>query len=113
MIAPGLPALPLSGSAEPTFPRLQLSSDQQDLIMISASEILFVDPSVSDIETILGNLRPGVHAVVLDERRPAARQIAAALECREGLDAVHLIAHGAPGRVVFAASEWSAETLEE
>jgi collagen type VII alpha len=72
------------------------------------SEILFVDPAVSDLETILGNLRPEVHAIMLDARWPAARQIAAALEGRSALDAVHVIAHGAPGRVNFAAGEWSA-----
>ena len=43
------------------------------------SEILFVDPAVSDIATILGGLRPEVEAIVLDSSRPAARQIAEAL----------------------------------
>ena len=38
--------------------------------MARASEILFVDPSVSDLETILGNLRPEVRAIVLDGNRP-------------------------------------------
>ena len=73
------------------------------------SEILFVDPAVSDIATILGGLRPEVEAIVLDSSRPAARQISAALRDRRGLDAVHVIAHGAPGGVRFAAGEWSAD----
>jgi hypothetical protein len=42
-------------------------------------EFLFVDPNVADLDTILGNLRPGVAAIVLDPGRPAARQIATAL----------------------------------
>ena len=77
------------------------------------SEILFVDPSVSALGTILGNLRPGVEAIVLDSARPAARQIAAALDGRHGLRSVHIMAHGAPGRVSFAAGAWSSETLED
>ena len=81
--------------------------------MARRSEILFVDPSVSDLDTILGNLRPGVEAIVLGAAQPAAQQIAAALEGRHGLSAVHIIAHGAPGRVNFAAGDWSADTLEE
>ena len=76
-------------------------------------EILFLDPGVSDIETLLGHLRPEVEAILLDPVRPAARQIAAAVAGRHGLDAVHVIAHGAPGRVSFAAGDWSAATLEE
>lgn len=81
--------------------------------MVRASEILFVDPAVSDLDTILGNLRPEVDAIILDRGRPAVRQIAAALETREGLDAVHVIAHGAPGRVGFSAGEWSVATIKE
>ena len=69
------------------------------------SEILFVDPSVSALGTILGNLRPGVEAIVLDSARPAARQIASALDGRRGLRSVHIMAHGAPGRVSFAAGD--------
>jgi hypothetical protein len=80
--------------------------------MAHPTEILFIDPVVADVETILGNLRPEVQAIVLDRRWPAARQMAAALEGRKELDAVHVIAHGAPGRVCFAGGDWSAETLE-
>ena len=77
------------------------------------SEILFVDPVVSDLETILGNLRSEVHAILLNARSPVTRQIATALEEYRGLDAIHVIAHGAPGRVSFAGGEWSAGTLKE
>src|ERR1700719_2226999 len=94
-------------------PRDHSNSKRQDLMMAGRSEILFVDPAVPDLETILGNLRPEVHSIVLDGRRPAARQIAAALEGRERLEAVHVMAHGAPGRVRFASGEWSAETVSE
>jgi hypothetical protein len=81
--------------------------------MRRSSEFLFVDPSVSDLDTILGNLRPEVDAIVLDADNPVARQMAVALEGRRGLDAVHVIAHGGPGRVSFGAGEWSAATLDE
>ena len=76
------------------------------------SEKLFVDASVDDLATILCNLRPGVEAVVLDRATPPARQIAVALHSVRGLDAVHVIAHGAPGRVNFAAGHWSVESAE-
>ncbi|UVK46587.1 DUF4347 domain-containing protein [Mesorhizobium sp. AR07] len=81
--------------------------------MARASELLFVDSAVSDLDTILRNLRPEVEAIVLDRRAPPARQMAVALEDRGGLDAVHVIAHGAPGRVSFAAGEWATETLQD
>jgi hypothetical protein len=81
--------------------------------MTEPREILFVDPAIADLATISGNLRPGVEAFLLDSATPAARQIAAALAERRGLDAVHVIAHGAPGRVDFAAGGWSAITLDD
>lgn len=80
-------------------------------VVTRASEVLFVDPAVDDLGRILSGLRPGIEAVVLDPVRPAARQMAEALEGRADLDAVHMVAHGAPGRVSFAAGEWTCETL--
>src|SRR5260370_3611968 len=84
---------------------------RKDLAMFR--EILFVDPSVCDLDTILGSLRQDVEAIVLDPVRAPARQIAAALAEREHLDDVHVIAHGAPGRVSFAAGESAAAALAD
>lgn len=81
--------------------------------MARVSEVLFVDPLVDDLETITGDLRPGVKAIVLDRLTPAARQIAAALDRFHDLDAVHVIAHGAPGRVNFATGDWSLATVAD
>ena len=71
--------------------------------MAYVSEILFVDPSVDDIETILRGLRPGVEAKFYST--PPARQRGRSLSRSKDfhdLDAVHVIAHGAPGRVSFS-----------
>ena len=76
-------------------------------------EILFVDRGVADLPTILRSLQPGIEAILLERDRPAARQIAAALARRPGLRTLHVIAHGAPGRVSFASGDWSLETLAE
>ena len=80
--------------------------------MTRKPEVLFVDPAISDIPTILLGLRPEVEAILLDAKNPAARQMSAALHERQNLEAVHVISHGSPGRVSFAAGEWSAETLD-
>src|SRR5258706_3963607 len=79
--------------------------------MAQKTELLFVDPFVPDLKTLLENLRPEVQAVVLDARTSAAQQMAQALEGVEELEAIHIAAHGAPGRIVFARGEWSAGTL--
>ena len=81
--------------------------------MAHISELVFVNSSVGDRETLLSNLRPEVAAIVLDEHRPAAPRIALELASYGGLDAVHVIAHGAPGTVKFSSGEWSAETVAD
>jgi hypothetical protein len=50
--------------------------------------MIFVDPGVSDVETILDHLRPEVEAILLHAPRPVAQQI-----CRRAQRS-----HGAPGR---------------
>ena len=75
------------------------------------SELLFIDPSVPDINIIVKGLRPEVDAVLLTAERPVASQMAAHLAGREDLDVIHIMAHGSPGRVHFAAGDWSLETL--
>jgi hypothetical protein len=44
--------------------------------MAPKSEVLFIDPAVSDIEIIVAELRPDVDAVLLETGRPAAHQMA-------------------------------------
>jgi hypothetical protein len=104
---------PSSSSQRPLIAPAHSNSEPQDLSMPHISEILFVDPSIADIETVLGNLRPEVHAILLDRHVPASRQIAAALEGQSSLDAVHIMAHGSPGQVHFAAGAWSVDTLQD
>jgi hypothetical protein len=76
-------------------------------------EIIFVDRGVADFPTILRSLQPGIEAILLERDRPAARQIATALARRPGIETLHVIAHGGPGRVSFASGDWSLETLAE
>jgi hypothetical protein len=44
--------------------------------MVSTKRSPFIDPSVSDLDTLLVALRPDVAAVLLDSSEPAAAQIA-------------------------------------
>ena len=79
-----------------TGARLQAGLPQT---VCAASEVMFVDPGVPDVAAILGNLRAGVDAIMLHRASPAAKQMAAVLAGRRDLDAVHVVAHGGPGRV--------------
>ena len=69
--------------------------------------LAFIDPRVDDAAALLGGVRPGVASVLLDARGDALSQIEAALaaHARAGavIEAIHLVAHGAPGVVHIGA----------
>src|SRR5262249_14590192 len=77
----------------------------------AAKEIAFVDPGVSDLSTLLSSLRGGVRAILLSPAGDAVRQIAAALDGVSGLQAIHIVAHGAPGEIVFSSRRLTLDSV--
>jgi hypothetical protein len=73
----------------------------------AAREILFIDPAVPDFATLADGVRAVVRPVLLDARRDALEQIADALERGAGYDTVHVVTHGAPGRLEFSSGALS------
>ena len=80
---------------------------------IREREVLFIDPGVSDIDTLVGHLRTEVEPIFVSRIRPAARQMAQVLAEERGLAAIHIIAHGTSGQVCFASGSCSVEILPE
>jgi hypothetical protein len=92
-----------------------------------AREIVFIDPHVDDLATLLQGLRPGLDAILLNDKVPAPAQIADALARESAVEAVeldrgrrarpvaaiHIIAHGRKGEVSFAAGALSLGNLSE
>jgi large repetitive protein len=74
-------------------------------------EIAFIDRNVDDLETLLAGLRPELDPILLSDDEPALCQIARLVRCRDGLDAIHVIAHGRVGEVSFGAGALSLESL--
>src|SRR3974390_3349297 len=75
------------------------------------TEVAFIDPGVSHVEQLLGGLRNGVEAIMLDASKDAVAQISEALQARPGVLVTHLIAHGGPGEVRFSSGVLSLETV--
>jgi hypothetical protein len=78
---------------------------------IREREVLFIDPGVSDIDTLVGHLRTEVEPTLVGRVHPAARQMAQVLAEERDLAAIHIIAHGTSGQVCFTSGGWSVETL--
>src|SRR5262245_57538627 len=75
------------------------------------SEIAFVDRNVDHLATLLVGLRPELEPILLSDDEPALCQIARWVRRWDGLDAIHVIAHGRVGEVSFGAGALSLESL--
>src|SRR5688572_30552002 len=75
-------------------------------------EIVFIDAGVPDMGALRAGLKPGTHAVVLGAARPALAQIADLLKHRQDVAAIHVIAHGEPGKIHFASGILSLATVD-
>src|SRR6266487_437336 len=75
-------------------------------------EIAFVDRNVDDLPTFLAGLRPELDPILLSDDEPALCQIARLVRCWDGLDAIHVVAHGRVGEVSFGAGALSLESLD-
>ena len=81
------------------------NADERELIPgtlaqtnLTAKEIIFIDAIVSDIEQYLSE-HENADVVLLDQNSDALAQIAAVLNGRTGIEAVHIISHGNTGEL--------------
>lgn len=63
----------------------------------ASTSIIFIDSAVADYQTIIDNIDPSLEVIVLDPDSDGVEQIAAALEGRSDLEAIHIISHGRSG----------------
>jgi hypothetical protein len=109
---------PASGQSVPLDERTgrqsQTSSEATRYTQVgfpSRKEILFIDSSVKDAETLLSGLDPSIEIYRLDQTIDGISQIADILQHRTGLDAIHLIAHGAEAEIQFGTTKLTSESI--
>ncbi|MFY7948742.1 MAG: DUF4347 domain-containing protein, partial [Gemmatimonas sp.] len=74
-------------------------------------ELVFIDPAVANAAQWQVRLREGVELVVLDASGDPWAQMGAAVSQHRELQAVHLLAHGAPGQLLLTAAHGLADAL--
>ena len=62
-------------------------------------EVVFVDSQVPNLAELLAGLSSSAEVVILDASNDGLQQMADYLQGRNGLDAIHLLSHGADGTV--------------
>ena len=78
-----------------------------------ASEVVFIDPSVPEIEKIVAQLPQGAEAVRLLPWRDGVGQISAHLAKKRNLSAIHIISHGNAGHFVLNGKRIDGDFLRE
>jgi hypothetical protein len=81
------------------------------VITAARKEIVFIEDNVPDMTTLIGGIGAGKEVVILDSTRDGLQQIADALAGRDGIDALHVIAHGAAGSVALGTLLLDADNL--
>ena len=74
-------------------------------------QIAFVDTRLADWQLLVAGLDPGVEVFLLDPLRDGMLQIAEALEGRSGVNAIHILSHGAEGGLVLGSTALSEDNL--
>ncbi len=109
-------AVSSEGTVEETTPQEQESQELLSAIASyapgeSTTEVVFVDPTVPDYESLIAGMGPNVEVVVLDASRDGVEQIAESLAGRSGIDAIHLISHGDEGRLNLGSGVLTSESM--
>ncbi|MEG3061810.1 MAG: DUF4347 domain-containing protein, partial [Comamonas sp.] len=79
----------------------------------SSRQVVFVNAGLADLSGLLQGLPPDMQVVLLDETQDGLQQMADYLQGRDGLQAIHLLSHGAPGTVQVGNTWLSSANLAE
>lgn len=99
-----LAGLGLVGTAAASMP----SADTSSL----AKELLVIDADVAERETLLNGLDGAIEVVLIEGGRNGLAQMTAALKDRSGVDAIHIVSHGAPGALQLGGGSVTKTTLD-
>ncbi len=92
------------------------NSVESGLVLAARHEVVFVDTSVDDWETLVGDIdaasgKNTLDVVLIDARRDGIDQISTALADRQAIDAIHIISHGSDGMLQLGTTQLDSTTL--
>ncbi|GJD94845.1 Ig-like domain-containing protein [Methylobacterium iners] len=76
-------------------------------------ELLVIDSRVPDLDVLLRGAPANAEVLLIDLSRDGIEQIAEALRGREGIDAIHILAHGTEGELRLGSGVLNADTLRQ
>ncbi len=92
-------------------------ADLPDTLAVAAGpdrrELVFVDAAIENVDAVLAELSEDREVILVEVGEDGLALLAKTLSGREGVDAVHIIGHGAEGVQRLGSSEFSAASLSE
>lgn len=79
--------------------------------VVQRTEIVFIESNISDYQTLLSGVIPGMEVHVLDATTDGLAQMAQILAGRTGIDAIHVISHGAQGSLQLGTNDLTAQNM--
>ena len=95
-----------------TVPGVQPIDAPPPAVVPGAHEIVFIDPTVANYQTLVADVRPGVAVVVLDAGLDPWQQMSDVIAQYQNLTAIHIVSHGASGEVLFGDHAFGAADLQ-
>ncbi|RZK99883.1 MAG: DUF4347 domain-containing protein [Rubrivivax sp.] len=74
-------------------------------------EIVFIDQSLPNLDTLLANVPQGTETVLLDPATDGLAQIASTLANRSGITALHIVTHGSESQLQIGSSTLNSQTM--
>ncbi|MBY5281762.1 DUF4347 domain-containing protein, partial [Anabaena sp. PCC 7938] len=79
---------------------------------MTINNIVFIDSTVNDYQTLASQAKTGTEVIVLDNSKDGVSQITQALAGRSNLDSIQIFSHGAEGAVYLGSAVLDSQSLE-
>src|SRR6185503_11462859 len=75
------------------------------------NEIVFVESTVTDYQVLLADVNPNARIVILDGGKDGIQQIADYMAHESNVDAIHIVSHGAEGKLELGTAKVDSESM--
>ncbi len=102
-----------TGEAHPPEPEAALPAEQAPVAELQ--QVVIIDGGIENVETLVNEFSsrmPNAEIFVLDPSQDGMEQISGLLAGFEGIDALHIVSHGAEGTLQLGTANLNAETMQ-
>ncbi|MFZ6680906.1 DUF4347 domain-containing protein, partial [Undibacterium sp. Tian12W] len=114
--ADGLPVTTTAVAAPPVpvvVPVIAQAAAAAPVASATPHEVVFVDTTLQNWQSLIGSLKPGTEVVTLDPLKNGVQQMADALQGKADITAVHIVSHGGEGYLVVGNTMLSSYNLTD